>query len=241
MLSLRSMVLLGALPALFCQPLQAERIVLKNGVEIRGFVVGNEQGAYLVRIGSYTKRVQEGQVKSIVDDGAQPPAAAPMPPTAGGADASAPLSALLGQLGGAGGGQAGGLDLQKLLGGLGGGNAGAGGLDLGKLLGGGGAGSAGGPDLQKLLGGLGGGSAGGLDLNKLLAGAGGGAGGASLPLGGGIGALAEKMRDPGFQQSFLTQIEQANKSGANPGAATPYIGMLKGLFQQLNKMPPPGK
>ncbi|MBI4865998.1 MAG: hypothetical protein HY816_03515 [Candidatus Wallbacteria bacterium] len=192
----------------------AERLLLVNGLEVKGYITGNENGHYLVQIGKYTKRVPESQVKSIVDDAATAPApsgvAAPAPSAAAG----------------------GAIDIAKLLGGAGGGGQMGGGIDLSALLGGAG-GGGGGLDVSKILGGGGGGA---MDLSGLLGGGG----------GGNIMAMAEKMKDPAFQQQFLAQIEERNRSGGNPGAATPYINMLKGLFAQLNSAPktapakPPG-
>lgn len=204
-----ALVLAGLAPAAS----RAERLILTNGLEVRGYVVGHESGSYLVRIGGYTKKVPAAQVKSIVEDDAQPSAPAPsVTPPAGPTPGAPPAATLdIGSLLGGGGGG----DLQGLLGQLGGKSGG---------------GAAGGLDLQGLLGGLGGGAApgGGMADIQQLFGGGGGGGGMNLM------SIAEKMRDPAFQQSFLAQLEAKNKSGPNPGAATPYIGMLKGLFQQLN-------
>jgi hypothetical protein len=197
---------------------RAERLLLRTGLEVQGYIVGMEKGAYLVRIGSYTKRVPEKQVKTIVEDDA------PLP--AGGSAAAAPgvdassLQGLLGGLGG-GGGSAGGLDLQSLLGSLGGGSGGGGaGLDLQSLLGsasGGVGGQASTQGLQQLLGGA-------------LGGAASGAGSASLQ------QLADKMRDQGYQRQFLQQLETMNQKGPNAGAASQHIQLLKNLFGQLNRM-----
>ncbi len=209
---------------------RAERLLLRNGLEVQGYVVGMEKGSYLVRIGSYTKRVPEKQVKTIVEDDTPMPPAAPGAATPGaatpGVDASS-LQGLLGGLGGGGGAGGGGLDLQSLLGSLGGsgggGGAGGGGLDLRSLLGAAGGGSGGGggatQGLQQLLGGA-------------LGGASAGAGAGSLQ------QLADKMRDQGYQQQFLKQIETMNQQGPNAGAATGHIQLLKHLFGQLNRMGP---
>lgn len=216
-----ALLVAAAIASSACAEARAERLLLRNGLEVQGYVVGMEKGSYLVRIGTYTKRVPEKQVKTIVEDDAPMPPATPGP-AAPSVDASS-LQGLLGGLGGGGGSQ-GGLDLQSLLGSLGGGGGSAGGgLDLRSLLGtaGGGAGGGGGAGatqgLQQLLGGA-------------LGGATAGAGAGSLQ------QLADKMRDQGYQQQFLKQIETMNQQGPNAGAATQHIQLLKNLFGQLNRM-----
>ena len=47
------------------------------------------------------------------------------------------------------------------------------------------------------------------------------------------------MRDPAFQDTFLKQIEAMDSAGKSPGAARPYVDMLKQLFERLNNTPMP--
>jgi len=78
-----------------CSTPAAEIIVKHDGTEIRGEIVGFQQGVYLIQIGGYTKRISEKDVKEIRDLGAPSvPAQAPVPVTAPAAPAMPAFPAL---------------------------------------------------------------------------------------------------------------------------------------------------
>lgn len=109
------LVVVGLVGVSVASALAGEIMVTKDGTEIRGELVGFDADAhaYLMRIGRFTKRVDEGTVVEIRDDGA-PAAAArpdlpapPVVPSLPAAPAAAPgggIGDLMQQLQGAGGG-----------------------------------------------------------------------------------------------------------------------------------------
>lgn len=236
-LALTSFLFLALAPG----PLSAETLVLQNGLEVQGYLVGFRDGEYLVKIGSFTKRVPETDVAEVLEDGTAPadhqPSHHPAPSISGGlAQVLEGISRGIRQHGATG---PGGFDLGRLMERIGQGGGGplpmpdpkmiealvkkfqAGHHDSSIQL----------PGAKAIEGILkqvpGGQRIPGLEnLGQLFSGSGG-----NHPLEG----MLEKVHDREFQKALIKRLEALSQA-AKPGQENPYIPMLEGLFERLNSL-----